>query len=318
MNNLKDKKIVVTGGAGFIGSHIVDKLVSLGAKVVVIDDLSTGKIENIIHNLPQIEFINETITNTQKLVDIFEGAYGIIHQAALPSVPRSISNPLSSHEVNSTGTLSVFVAAHQAQIKKIVYASSSSVYGDTPTLPKVEDMPHNPLSPYALQKLSAELYAKIFCNLYKMEMIGLRYFNVFGPRQDPSSEYSAVIPKFITLLKAGKNPQIYGDGEHTRDFTYVSNVVDANLKALTSTNGFGEVYNIAGGQQISLNTLVVMINKLLGTSLEPGYLPTRPGDIKDSYADITKAKKVLGYESTVTFEKGLEMTVQSFLGSIER
>lgn len=318
MIDLKDKKIIVTGGAGFIGSHLVDRLVALGAKVVVIDNLSTGNLENIRHNLGSIEFIEDTINNTERLTEIFKGAYGVLHQAAIPSVPKSLLDPLASHEANSKGTLSVFTAAHKANLRRVVYASSSSVYGDTETLPKVESLPTNPLSPYAVQKLTMELYAKIFFNLYKLETVGLRYFNVFGPRQNPHSEYSAVIPKFISLIKNNQSPRINGDGEHTRDFTYISNVVDANIQALTADRGFGESYNIATGNRISLNQLIEKINAQLGVSIVPEYGPARAGDIKDSFADISKARKVLGYEPKVSFDEGLKMTIDWFKKSLPK
>lgn len=318
MIDLKDKKIIVTGGAGFIGSHLVDRLVALGAKVVVIDNLSTGNLENIRHNLGSIEFIEDTINNTERLTEIFKGAYGVLHQAAIPSVPKSLLDPLASHEANSKGTLSVFTAAHKANLRRVVYASSSSVYGDTETLPKVESLPTNPLSPYAVQKLTMELYAKIFFNLYKLETVGLRYFNVFGPRQNPHSEYSAVIPKFINLIKNNQSPHINGDGEHTRDFTYISNVVDANIQALTADRGFGESYNIATGNRISLNQLIEKINAQLGVSIVPEYGPARAGDIKDSFADISKARKVLGYEPKVSFDEGLKMTIDWFKKSLPK
>ncbi|MDQ5893193.1 MAG: UDP-N-acetylglucosamine/UDP-N-acetylgalactosamine 4-epimerase [Patescibacteria group bacterium] len=310
-NDLKGKKIVVTGGAGFIGSHIVDELVSLGAKVVVIDDHSTGNKKNLKHHSNNIKVVKGSINDTKKLISAFKDASAVVHLAAIPSVPRSVADPIKSHEANSAGTLSVFHAAYKAGVPRVVYSSSCSVYGDTPILPKVETMPTNPLSPYAVQKMTMELYAKIFHRLFGLETIGLRYFNVFGPRQDPHSEYSAVIPKFINLIKQGKKPTIYGDGEHTRDFTYIANVVDANINALTATKGFGDVYNIAAGDRISLNELIQKINKHLKTSIKPEYAAPRAGDIKDSFADITKARKLLGYEPKVSFEDGLILTIES-------
>lgn len=304
-------KIIVTGGAGFIGSHTVDALLQSGAAVVVIDDLSTGKRENLAHVLSDITLHEKSIVDTAFLTEICKGADAVLHLAALPSVPKSIALPLETHLTNATGTLSVFIAARDAGVPRVVYASSSSVYGDTPTLPKVETMLTNPLSPYAIQKLTAELYGRVFYNVYGLKTIGLRYFNIFGPRQDPQSAYAAVIPKFIALMKKGETPQINGDGEHTRDFTFVENAVAANLAALTAERGFGEAYNIATGGHISLNALVSTINNMLGTRIAATYLPSRQGDIKDSFADITKAKSTFGYEPHVSFDEGIRRTIDS-------
>ncbi len=308
---MKDKKIVVTGGAGFIGSHIVDALLKEGARVVIVDNLSTGRRENIEHVLERIEFFETNIVDTKALEEIFKGAFAVIHQAAMVSVPRSIEAPIESHNTNSTGTLSVFTAAKEAGVDRVIFATSSSIYGNSPTMPKVETMQPNPLSPYAVQKLSGEIYAKVFFNLFGLKTIGLRYFNVFGPRQNPNSVYSAAIPKFINLIKQGRAPQINGDGEHTRDFTFVENVVNANILALKTDKGFGEIYNIAAGVQISLNTLVKTINDFLDTSIVPEYLPPRAGDIKDSFADINKAQKAFGYKIEINFEEGLKKTIAS-------
>ena len=273
------KKVVVTGGAGFIGSHIVDALVASDAEVIVLDDFSTGKRENIAHVLDKIELLEGSIVDAVLLKRAFVGAHAVIHLAALPSVSKSIELPMETNLVNEVGTLSVFTAARDADVERVVYASSSSVYGDTPTLPKVETMPTNPLSPYAVQKLTAELYGRVFYSIYGLKTIGLRYFNIFGPRQDPHSEYSAVIPKFIDRMKRGKKPIIFGDGEHTRDFTYIDNAVSANLRALDAERGFGEVYNIAAGSRISLNELVEKINDILGTAVLQEYASPRQGDI---------------------------------------
>ncbi|MFZ3020484.1 MAG: SDR family oxidoreductase [Minisyncoccia bacterium] len=308
---MKGKKIIVTGGAGFIGSHIVDALIELGVDVVVIDDFSTGRRENIEHILDKIKLVEGSILNTDLLKEIFKGAFAVIHMAALPSVPKSIELPMETKMANSVGTLSVFIAARHAGVDRVIYASSSSVYGDTPVLPKVETMATNPLSPYAIHKLTAEMYGKIFNSIYDLKTIGLRFFNIFGPRQNPNSPYSAVIPKFISQIKRGETPVIFGDGEHTRDFTHVKNAVEANLKALFATEGFGEAYNVASGGQISLNQLVDKINKELGTDISPIYVPPRNGDIKDSYADISKAKKTFGYEPVVGFDEGLRITIKS-------
>jgi nucleoside-diphosphate-sugar epimerase len=312
---LKGKKIVVTGGAGFIGSHIVDALLSYESEVVVIDDLSTGRDTNISHAFSKITFMKGSILDTALLEKAFQGAYAVIHEAALPSVPKSIALPIETHQANSTGTLSIFVTAQKCGVKRVVYASSSSVYGNSPTLPKVETMQTGPLSPYAVQKLTTELYGKIFYELFGLETVGLRYFNVFGPRQDPSSAYAAVIPKFVSLIKKGESPKINGDGEHTRDFTYVANVVHANICGVLvpseNKSAFGTAYNVASGGQVSLNELVKKINILLGTTISPDYLSPRAGDIKDSFADIDKAKGVLGYDVLVDFDTGLKNTIDS-------
>jgi len=314
MTNLMDlsgKKVVVTGGAGFIGSHIVDGLLAIGTEVVVIDDLSTGSKDNIKHVHDKIKFVQGSITNVDLLKEFFKGAYAVIHQAAIPSVPKSIEFPLDTQHANIVGTLSVFLAARDTGVDRVVYASSSSVYGDTPGLPRVETMPTSPLSPYAVQKNTGEMYGKVFNSIYGLKTIGLRYFNIFGPRQNPNSPYSAVIPKFIKLIKSGETPVIFGDGEHTRDFTYVENVVQANIGALRTRQGFGEAYNIAGGKQISLNDLVKKINAELGTSVSALYVPPRDGDVKDSLADVSKAQRVLGFKQEVLFDEGLKRTINS-------
>lgn len=309
--DLSGKKVVVTGGAGFIGSHIVDGLLAIGTEVVVIDDLSTGSKDNIKHVHDKIKFVQGSITNVDLLKEVFKGAYAVIHQAAIPSVPKSIEFPLDTQHANIVGTLSVFLAARDTGVDRVVYASSSSVYGDTPGLPRVETMPTSPLSPYAVQKNTGEMYGKVFNSIYGLKTIGLRYFNIFGPRQNPNSPYSAVIPKFIKLIKSGETPVIFGDGEHTRDFTYVENVVQANIGALRTRQGFGEAYNIAGGKQISLNDLVKKINAELGTSVSALYVPPRDGDVKDSLADVSKAQRVLGFKQEVLFDEGLKRTINS-------
>ncbi|MBI5405872.1 SDR family oxidoreductase [Candidatus Kaiserbacteria bacterium] len=305
------KKVIVTGGAGFIGSHTVDSLVERGAAVGIVDDFSTGKKENIKQVRGKIELFEGSITDAGLLKKAFAGADAVIHLAALPSVPKSFEFPLETNAINATGTLSVFLAARNAGVERVVYASSSSVYGDTPTLPKVETMPTNPLSPYAIQKLTAELYGRIFAFAYGLKTIGLRYFNIFGPRQDPHGAYAAVIPKFIHRIKKGERPVIFGDGEQTRDFTYIKNAVAANLCALDAERGFGKAYNIAAGDKISLNELVGKINEILGTTASPEYAPSRQGDIKNSFADINKARDSFGYKPMVTFEEGLKHTIDS-------
>jgi UDP-glucose 4-epimerase len=307
MISLKGKKIVVTGGAGFIGSHIVDALVKDGANVTVIDNLSTGKKENIAKVASQVELIIGDITDLDLLEKTFVGAYAVVHEAAVASVPQSITFPNETFAVNVTGTLNVFEAAKRAGVDRVIYATSSAVYGDDPTMPKDETMATVPISPYGTHKLTNEIDAKIYTES-GLKTIGLRYFNVFGPRQNPFSEYSAVIPKFIALMKKGKAPSIYGDGSQTRDFIYVADIVEANMKALETEDGFGEVFNIGYGSKISLNDLVMKINSVLGANYKASYVPAKMGDINDSYADISKARTILHFEPRVSFEEGLKET----------
>ena len=299
---------LVTGGAGFIGSHLVEELVRRGERVRVVDNLSTGKRHNIAP-LPSVEFVEGDLADLEVARRTVAGIDYVLHQAAIPSVPRSVQDPITSNRANIDGSLNILVAARDAGVKRLVYAGSSSAYGDTPTLPKIETMPTAPLSPYALQKLVAEQYCQMFTRLYGLETVTIRYFNVFGPRQDPSSPYSGVISLFISALCEGRQPTIYGDGEHTRDFTYVANVVDGVLRACTAPGASGEIINVATGGRISLNTLFKTICDLVKASVEPIYAPPRPGDVKDSQADISKARRVLGYEPIVSFEEGLARTV---------
>ena len=299
---------LVTGGAGFIGSHLVEELVRRGERVRVVDNLSTGKRQNIAH-LTSVEFVEGELAELEIARRAVDGMDYVLHQAAIPSVPRSVQDPITSNRANIDATLNVLVAARDARVKRLVYAGSSSAYGDTPTLPKIETMATAPLSPYALQKLVGEEYCQMFTRLYGLETVTIRYFNVFGPRQDPSSPYSGVISIFISALCEGRQPTIYGDGEHTRDFTYVANVVDGVLRACTSPNASGEVINVATGGRISLNTLFATIRDLVAARVEPVYAPPRPGDVKDSQADISKARRVLRYEPSVSFEEGLARTV---------
>ena len=308
------KKVVITGGAGFIGSHITEECVNNNFEVVVIDDLSTGQRKNIEPFLNKITFIEGSILDIDLLRKAFEGADVVFHQAALPSVPKSIEFPLETNQANLQGTLNVFVAARDAKVKRVVYASSSSVYGDSPVLPKVETMPYNPLSPYAAQKMMGEYYGKLFYKLYGLETVGLRYFNVFGPRQNPLSKYAAVIPLFITKIMEDMAPTINGDGSTTRDFTFVKNVVQANLKAASSPNVGGEVFNIACGESISLTNLVDKINTHLNKKIVPQHAVKRAGDIDFSLADITKAKSKLGFEPGINFDQGLYATIESLQG----
>jgi nucleoside-diphosphate-sugar epimerase len=299
---------LVTGGAGFIGSHLAEELVRRGHTVRVVDNLATGKRQNLAH-LPAVDFLQGDLADLDVARRAVDGVDYVLHQAAIPSVPRSVQDPITSNRANIDASLNVLVAARDAGVKRVVYAGSSSAYGNTPTLPKVETMPTAPLSPYALQKLVAEQYCQMFTALYGLETVTTRYFNVFGPRQDPSSPYSGVISLFISALCEGRQPKIYGDGEHTRDFTYIANVVDGVLRAATAEGASGEVINVAVGGRISLNHLFKTVRDLVGATVEPIYAEPRPGDVKDSQADISKARRLLGYEPAVSFEEGLNHTV---------
>ncbi len=303
---------VVTGGAGFIGSNLARRLIREVDRVTVIDNLSTGHMESLSDILEEIHFVEGDIRDLNLLKSEFQGAEVVFHQAALPSVPRSIADPIPSNSNNIDGTLNVLVAAKDCGVRRVVLAASSSAYGDTQILPKAEDMEANPLSPYAVTKFVGELYARVFARLYDIETVCLRYFNVFGPYQDPNSQYAAVIPKFITLMCNGKRPVIYGDGEQSRDFTYVDNAVVANLLAAKAPNVSGEVFNVGCGKRYTLNELVRSLNRLCGTSLEPKYVDPRPGDVRHSMASIESARRLLGYSPPVSFEKGLERTVRWF------
>ena len=299
---------LVTGGAGFIGSHLSEELVRRGHQVRVLDNLSTGKRKNLEH-IPGVEFIEGDLADAEACARGVRGVDYVLHQAAIPSVPRSVKDPVTSNRANIDGSLNILVAARDAGVKRLVYAGSSSAYGDTPTLPKREDMPTQPLSPYALQKLVAEQYCQMFTRLYGLETVTIRYFNVFGPRQDPGSPYSGVISLFSTALLEGREPMVYGDGEQTRDFTYVANVVDGVLRACTAPGASGEVLNLATGGRISLNELLRTMNKIVGTNLAARYAEARAGDVRDSQADITKARRLLGYEPIVQLEEGLRRTL---------
>ena len=299
---------LVTGGAGFIGSHLVEELVRRGHHVRVVDSLITGKRRNLDH-VPGVEFVEGDLADVAVAARVVEGIACVLHQAALPSVPRSVMDPITSNRANIDASVNILVAARDAGVKRLVYAGSSSAYGNTPTLPKHEEMPTHPLSPYALQKLVAEQYAQLFTRLYGFETVTIRYFNVFGPRQDPSSPYSGVISLFATALLEGRQPVIYGDGEQTRDFTYVANVVDGVLRAAEAPDVSGHVINVATGGRISLNTLLRTMNEIVGTKLEPIYKEPRAGDVRDSQADISKAKKLLGYTPIMSFEQGLKKTL---------
>jgi nucleoside-diphosphate-sugar epimerase len=299
---------LVTGGAGFIGSHLVQELVARGARVRVVDNLITGTRENLAH-VPGIEFLEGDLADLDVAREAVNGVEYVLHQAAIPSVPRSVADPLTSHRANITSTLNVLVAARDAGVKRLVYAGSSSAYGDTPTLPKHEEMPPSPLSPYALQKLVGEQYGQLFARLYGFDAVTTRYFNVFGPRQDPSSPYSGVISVFLSALADGRRPTIYGDGEQTRDFTYVANVVDGVLRACHGANLAGQVINVATGGRISLNELYATVQRLTGSALQPIYAEPRAGDVRHSQADISRAERLLGYRPSVGLEEGLARTL---------
>lgn len=307
------KTYLVTGGAGFIGSHIVEALVKQGAHVRVLDNFSTGKRENIQLLNKKIELIEGDIRNRDTASKAVTGVDYVLHQAALGSVPRSIENPLETNEVNVTGTLNLLAHAKSAGVKRFVLASSSSVYGDTPTLPKHENMPLQPLSPYATSKLAAESYALNFYHIYHLPVVCLRYFNVFGPRQDPDSQYAAVIPRFIEAFSKNNCAVVYGDGEQTRDFTYVENVVRANLSACTCEAAIGKAINIACGTRHSLNELLQSLQDIFKKKIEVSYMKPKPGDVRDSLAATERARDLLGYEVRVHFREGLERTVQSTL-----
>jgi len=334
---MNSRTVVVTGGAGFIGSHLAEGLLKRGYQVRILDDLSTGKLDNITHLLdpiptksriphhigtnpknsmnptnstnPAVDFIPGSITDLSLLTKLFRGIDFVFHQAAVPSVPRSIDDPQATHEANLTGTLNVLLAAKDNGVKKVIYASSSSVYGDTPTLPKREDMLPDPRSPYAVAKLAGEYYCRVFQQVYGLPTACLRYFNVYGPRQDPDSQYAAVIPRFIHLARNNSSPVIYGDGEQTRDFTFIKDVVDANILAAES-NASG-IFNIGRGERVSINNLAGLIIKLVGSIVDPVRQEPRPGDVKHSLADISSAR-AFGYDPKYSLEEGLRETIGAF------
>jgi nucleoside-diphosphate-sugar epimerase len=300
---------LVTGGAGFIGSHLVEALLQRGHTVRIADSLITGHRRNL---QPGAEFLEMDLAEAANAERAVKGVDYVLHEAAIPSVPRSVKNPVESHRANVDATLNILISARAAGVKRVVFAGSSSVFGDTPTLPKREDMPTNPMSPYALQKLVSEQYCQMFTKLYGLETVTTRYFNVFGPRQDPGSPYSGVISLFITALLAGKQPTIHGDGGQTRDFTFVANVVDGVIRAAETPGVGGEVFNIATNGRVSLTDLLATLNKILGTDLKPLLGPARDGDVRHSQADISKAARLLGYKPIVSFEDGLRTTVEWF------
>jgi UDP-glucose 4-epimerase len=306
---------LVTGGAGFIGSHIVERLLKDGKQVRVIDNFVTGKRENLKDQMEKIDLVNGDILDLELVRNTLKGVEVVFHQAALRSVPLSVDNPLATNEVNTQGTLNVLLAARDAGVKRVIYASSSSVYGDSPRLPKTEDQATAPISPYAVSKLAGENYCSVFTKVYGLETISLRYFNVFGPRQDPQSQYAAVIPKFIDRALKGKPLEVHGDGLQSRDFTYIDDVVQANLLAATAEKGAGEAFNVAKGKAYSLLDLIAALSRILDKNLQWIHTPSRQGDVRHTLADISKARRILGYKVHTEFEQGLYETYRHFTES---
>jgi UDP-glucose 4-epimerase len=307
---------LVTGGAGFIGSHVVHELVRRGEVVRVLDNLSTGRIVNIADVSDRITLYETDICDLAKISRLFADTHYVIHLAALPSVARSIADPIATNAVNITGTLNVLLAARDASVKRLVFAASAAAYGDNPTMPRVETLTPNPLSPYALAKLAGEYYCQIFTRIYALETVALRYFNIFGPRQNPDSPYTGVLSKFVPAYQRGGTPVIFGDGEQSRDFTYVANVVDATLKACTAPGAAGKVINVGVGRSYTLNQTIALLNGIFGRQVRPQYDPPRKGDALHSLADISLARQSLGYEPQVSFEEGLRRTVDWFRAQV--
>jgi len=303
-------KFLVTGGAGFIGSNICRKLVSEGCFVRVVDNFLTGKRGNLTGVMDRIDFVEGDMGDAEVARAVVKDVEVVLHQGALPSVPRSVDDPALTHRHCVDATFTLLLAARDAGVKRFVYAASSSAYGDTPTLPKVETMPASPLSPYAAAKLVGEYYCSVFSKVFGLETVSLRYFNFFGPYQDPTSQYAAAIPAFVTAILKGRPPTIYGDGEQSRDFTYVDNVVEANLLAARAARTEGQVVNVACGEAVTVNQIVDMINESAGKRVEPEYTDPRPGDVKHSLADITAARKLIGYKPVVAFREGLERAIE--------
>ncbi len=314
---MSDRSALVTGGAGFIGSHLVDRLLLEGWSVRVIDDFSSGRVENLADARARVELVQGDLCDEETLAQVTEGIDVVFHQGAVPSVPRSVEEPLRTNHVNVTGTLLVLEQARRAGVRRVVYAASSSAYGDAPELPKVESMPPRPRSPYALQKYAGEVYCRLYHELYGLETVALRYFNVFGPRQDPASEYAAVVPRFVEACLAGRAACVYGDGEQTRDFTFVEDAVRANLLAAQAPKAPGQVVNVAGGKRVSLNQLLGEIQDLTGTGLEPVHQAPRPGDVRDSLADLRRAREALGFEPSVSLREGLRRTIEHMRNQAE-
>lgn len=301
---------LVTGGAGFIGSHIASALIASGARVRVLDDLSTGHLSNIDEIGGDVDFIQGSVADEELLARVLDGVEIVFHEAAIPSVPRSVEAPRQSHVASVDGTFSLLLAARDKGVRRVIYAASSSAYGDQPTLPKSEQMLPDPLSPYAVAKLVGEYYCQVFTRVYGLETVSLRYFNVFGPRQDPGSQYSGVVSRFISALLSGEQAVIYGDGEQSRDFTYIANVVAANLSAATAKEASGKVINIANGERITLNQLLAVLKELTGKpEVTADYREPRVGDVRHSLADISMARQLLGYESKVDLKEGLQRTI---------
>jgi UDP-glucose 4-epimerase len=309
---------LVTGGAGFIGSHLVDALLAAGWRVRLLDDFSSGREANVAHLDGSAELLRGDLRDRELLARALAGVEVVFHQGAVPSVPRSVAEPERTHSVNATGTLGVLEASRAAGVRRVVFASSSSAYGDTPVLPKVETMPPCPLSPYALQKYAGERYCQLYHRLYGLETVALRYFNVYGPRQNPRSEYAAVIPRFATACLSGEAPVVFGDGEQTRDFTFVADAVAGNLLAADAPRAAGEVVNVAGGRRVSLNELLREIRALTGASVSARHEAGRPGDVRDSLADLGRARELLGYAPRVDLRTGLARTIESLESAKER
>ncbi len=304
---------LVTGGAGFIGSHVTETLVDRGRRVRVLDDFSTGRPSNLASFEDRIALIEGDLNDPRALAEAVSGVDTIFHLAAIPSVPRSVDDPIGSNRANVDGTLALLWAAREAGVRRVVYSASSSAYGDSPVFPRVETLMPEPLSPYAVAKLAGEHYCRAFWECYGLETVSLRYFNVFGPRQDPKSQYAAAIPLFVTAILADRSPTVFGDGEQSRDFTYIDNVVQANLRAAEAPEAAcGKVFNVACGESVTVNETIGMINRILGKDIPITYAPPRPGDVKHSNADISLARKLLGYAPTVSFEAGLKRTAAWF------
>ncbi len=311
-------RYLVTGGAGFIGSHMAEELVRRGHSVVVLDDLSSGSEANLAHLAGKVELRKGSICDFESVVGACRGADYVIHLAARTSVPRSVLEPIETNRVNVSGTLNVLIAARDAQAKRVIFAASSSAYGETPTLPKVESMEAAPISPYGVTKLVGELYAQVCGRVYGLENVSLRYFNVFGPRQDPTSQYSGVLSRFITALLEGQPPVVFGDGEQSRDFTYVANVVDATLRACDAPGASGKVFNVGTGERFTLNETLRLLGKISGKNSKAKYDPPRTGDILHSQADISLARKLLGYHPSIAFEEGLKRTWEWYAATYKK
>jgi UDP-glucose 4-epimerase len=310
-----NRRALVTGGAGFIGSHLVDALLAAGWQVRVLDDFSSGREENLAGVRDRIELLRADFADPGVAERAMEGVEVVFHEGAIPSVPRSVAEPVRTHRANVDGTLAVLEAARHAGVRRLVYAASSSAYGDTEVLPKVETMPARPLSPYALQKYAGEVYCRLYHELYGLETVALRYFNIFGPRQDPNSTYAAVVPRFAIACLRGEAPTIHGDGEQSRDFTFVGDAVAANLAAADAPKAAGHVINVAGGRRISLNELLAAIQRIVGSAVAPIHGPARAGDVRHSLADLGRARELLGWEPAVPLDEGLRRTVESLRGA---